>query len=60
MYKRQASAFARGLFGEDGYAGNLALANFNMASAAVLSSLAAGFARGLGGAENGDLSLIHI
>lgn len=52
-----ASAFARGLFGEDGYAGNLALANFNMASAAVLSSLAAGFARGLGGAENGDFAV---
>ena len=52
-----ASAFARSLFGEQKYAGNLALANFNMASAAVLSSLAAGFARGAGGTENGDFAV---
>ncbi|WP_158539638.1 MFS transporter [Gordonibacter sp. 28C] len=52
-----ASAFARSQFGQKHYAENLALANFNMASAALLSSFAAGGARALGGADNGDFAV---
>ncbi len=52
-----ASAFARSQFGQKHYAENLALANFNMASAALLSSFAAGGARALGGVENGDFAV---
>ncbi|MEG0302417.1 MFS transporter [Gordonibacter sp.] len=54
------SAFTLGQYGPGRYPENLALANFTMAPAAVLSSLAAASARDVGGAANGDFAVYVV
>ncbi|MEG0323923.1 MAG: hypothetical protein RR619_07990, partial [Raoultibacter sp.] len=54
------SAFTLSQYGSGRYPENLALANFTTAPAALLSSLAAGFARDVGGAVNGDFAVYVV
>lgn len=54
------SAFTLGQYGPGKYPENLALANFAMAPAAILSSLVAASAREVGGAANGDFAVYVV
>ncbi len=54
------SAFTLEQYGPGKYPENLALANFAMAPAAILSSLVAGSARDMGGAANGDFAVYAV
>lgn len=54
------SAFTLGQYGPGRYPENLALANFAMTPAAILSSLVAASAREVGGAVNGDFAVYVV